>query len=223
MVDDHTLLREGLKNLLEVDGCITVQGQAASAEEGLEKALLTDCDAVLVDISLPNKDGLWLVRQLREQKTDLPVLMLSMHTDDKTVLGALEAGANGYVPKSASYQEIVSAIQEVVSGRSYIHSRVAASVLKGLRHRTSPETGTSLPGGPLTPRETEILSLAAQGLNSQAIAEKLYLSVSTVKTHLRGLYRKLDVTDRTQAVLVGIQRGLVDGSHLQPGSALVPA
>ncbi len=223
MVDDHTLLREGLKNLLEVEGSISVLGQACTAEEGLEKAMLTDCDAVLVDISLPNKDGLWMVRQLRDEKPDLPVLMLSMHTDDKTVLGALEAGANGYVPKSASYHEIVSAIQEVVQGRSYIHSRVATSVLRGLRHRASTESGPTLPGGPLTPRETEILTLAAQGLNSQAIAEKLYLSVSTVKTHLRGLYRKLDVTDRTQAVLVGIQRGLVDGSHLQPGSSAVPA
>lgn len=216
LVDDHTILRESLKTLLEVDKTIMVIAQAQTAEEGLEKLTLMDCDAALVDITLPGKDGMWLVRELRNRKPELPVLMLSMHVDDKTVLSALEAGANGYMPKSANYREILAAIDEVCDGRSYIHSSVAASVLRGLRKKVT-EPSASPPGGPLTPREKEILSLAAQGLNSQGIADKLFLSVSTVKTHLRGLYRKLDVSDRTQAVLVGIQRGLIDGSHLLPG------
>lgn len=222
LVDDHTILRESLKTLLEVDKSIMVIAQAQTAEEGLEKISLLDCDAALIDITLPGKDGMWLVRELRNQKPELPVLMLSMHVDDKTVLAALEAGANGYMPKSANYREILAAIDEICEGRSYIHSSVAASVLRGLRKKVSVESGTALPGGALTPREREILTLAAQGLNSQGIADRLFLSVSTVKTHLRGLYRKLDVSDRTQAVLVGIQRGLIDGRHLLPGGEFEP-
>lgn len=220
MVDDHTLMREALKNLLEVHGGVEVLAQAASAEEGLEKALQANCQAVLVDISLPGKDGLWLVRQLRQHRPDLPVLILSMHTDHHTVLTAIQAGAHGYVPKSASYHEISAAIQAVVAGQSYVHSHVAAAVVASVRHSSTGDEGPASPTcGPLTLREREILTLASQGLNSQAIGAKLSISVSTVKTHLRGLYRKLSATDRTQAVVFGIQRGWIDGSHLETISA----
>lgn len=216
LVDDHAILRESLQKLLELDRSVQVVAQAQTAEEGLEQILGTDCDAAVVDITLPGKDGLWLVRELRQHKPQLPVLVLSMHVDDKTVLAALESGANGYMPKSANYRETVAAILEICDGRSYIHSSVASTVWRALRTRVSQEAGAAAVGDQLTPREKEILTMAAQGLNSQAIAEKLVLSVSTVKTHLRGLYRKLEVSDRTQAVLVGIQRGLIDGSHLLP-------
>lgn len=215
LVDDHEILREGLKSLLELDGTVQVVATESTARAALRKLELLQVDVMLVDVTLPEEDGIWLTREVRQLYPQVPVLMLTMHAEDPIVTGALDAGAAGYLTKSATRNELMQALLAVHSGASYIQPEIAGLVLRTLRSRNHvPEQV----GEALSKREREILQLAAMGKRNQDIAAQLHLSVSTVKTHLRGLYRKLDVTDRTQAVLTAIQRRIIDEPRLGPTS-----
>jgi DNA-binding NarL/FixJ family response regulator len=202
LVDNHTILREGLKRLLELHGDIEVSWMASTAEEALGLGL-EELDLAVIEISLPGENGIWLVRQLRAQFSSLPILMLTMHTDTKSVMEALEAGADGYLTKAVEQQEMLRAIRSLVNGGSHIQARLAPQVIRSLRHkksRSEPEPSD---------RDVEIIKLLVEGRSNSEIAKQICLSVSTVKANLRTLYQKLGVSNRTEAVAVVIQRGLV--------------
>lgn len=202
LVDDHSILREGLKRLLELDGEVVVESMVSTAEEGLRIAS-DRFDLAIIDISLPGENGIWLVRQLRAKIPNLPLLVLTMHTETATVMEALEAGADGYLTKNVEGQEMLKAIRVLVNGGSYIQARVAPQVIGALRKRNNePELEFS-------DRETDIIKLLVAGQTNSEIAGEICLSVSTVKANLRTLYQKLGVSGRTEAVVVAIQRGLV--------------
>mgnify|MGYP006277373519 CR=1 FL=1 len=207
MVDDHLVVRDGMRTLLELSGMVNVVCTAVSAEEALEVVACCACDLVLMDQELPVHDGIWCTREIKRRWPEMKVLMLTMHADEQLVADAVEAGADGYLLKSASRDEVLRALRDVHEGRTYVDPRVAGSLVARLRR--GPVETTRLPPPPLSPRELEILSLAAGGNNNKDIADKLGLAQNTVKTHLRSIYRKCGVPDRLQAVLFAMRNGLV--------------
>ena len=207
LVDDHHILREGLKTLLEADSEVCVIASAETAAEGLTKALGANVQVAVIDISLPDHDGHWLLRQIRQERPSLPVLILSMHADPATVVKVLSDGASGYLTKSADSKELLTAIRSVHNGGSYLQPRIAPFLLGALRKSEN---------GPLQPeftqREKDVLRQVAVGQSNHQIAEGLFVSASTVKAHLRALFRKLGVSTRTEVVVEAIRLGLIDSS-----------
>lgn len=211
LVDDHPILREGLKRLLESQGTVQVVGSVETALAAVATASLTRPDVAIIDLSLPDHDGRWLLRQLKKEFPEMPVLVLTMHLDPDSVVSALTEGASGYLTKTASHHELLQAIETVHSGGSYLQPRIAPHVVGALRCRPSPKNSDNL-----TDRELDILELVADGLSNQAVAERLFVSVSTVKAHLRSCFRKLDVTTRTEVVVEAIRRGLLNKGYGNP-------
>ena len=207
LVDDHRILRDGLQGLLKQDDGVTVAATAGTASEGLTKALGAAVDVALIDLELPDHDGVWLLKQLKEMMPDIAVVVLSMHSDEATVLKVLEAGAEGYLTKAADPREVLAAIKAVHGGSSYLQNELAPYLVTALRKKGSPEAAAH---PRLEPREQEILRRAALGQSNQKIADELFVSVSTVKANLRSLFRKLDVSTRTEAVLEALRRKELD-------------
>lgn len=198
-LEDHLILRQALRDLLERLGNYQIIAEAASATDGLKLLEEKSPELALVDVSLKDHDGIWFVREARARGYTLPIVMLTMHEDDQHVTEAFQAGANGYLVKSATQEEVAQALDQAAAGESYIHPRVAAGVVRYVKSSTREEPL-------LSKREREILASAASGLSNHEIAEHLFLSLSTVKTHLHSIYRKLQVRDRTQAILEAIHR-----------------
>ncbi|MBI3927639.1 MAG: response regulator transcription factor [Armatimonadetes bacterium] len=205
LVEDHKLVREGMRLLLNSDPQIRVMGEAADAEDALAQLLRCQPDVVLIDLSLPGQSGTWCIRQLRENRPDLRFLVVSMYDDPDSVIEAIHAGASGYIVKSATADELRAAVRAVASGGSFLHSEVADAVLRQFRAPGDPPGPGEDPD--LTAREREILAIIAHGLNNRQMAERLHLSVSAVKSHLRSLFRKFAVSDRTQLVVEAIRQG----------------
>ncbi|GMU56191.1 MAG: DNA-binding response regulator [Candidatus Xenobia bacterium] len=202
LVDDHRLLRQALKPLLESSGEILVVAEAGRLSEALREISQLEVDVLIADIAMPDGSGLDLVQQVEEIRPGLPFLFLTMCLDDRTVVEAVDAGARGIVPKSADIEDLMAAIRTVAAGDFYIHSQVAGALMRQVRHRAQSVD-------PLTGRERLILTYLAQGLRTGALAVRLSVSESTVKAHLRSLYQKLGVTHRTEAVLRAVELGLV--------------
>ena len=201
VVEDQRVLREALVLLLEDSDDVVVSGTASSAEEALRK-INNDLDLVILDISLPGRDGIWLTREIKKRRPNLPVLVLTMHDQSDFVLQALESGVDGYLTKSAGQQEILKAIDSLVGKGSYLQARIAPLVVDALRRR---ERSRRIR---FSDREREIAHCLVNGLSNPEIARKIRLSVSTVKSDLRSLYSKLEVSTRTEAVAVAVQKGL---------------
>ena len=197
VVDDHPVFREGLCGVLNSHSSLTVVGEAASLSEALDKLGLCNPDVLITDLRLGEGSGLDLVAQAREQRPDLLMVVISISPDSADVLTAIESGASGYLTKSASREEILHALSEVLQGRSFLHPEVAHVVFARVRTR-SPAPEASLE---MTPRESDILKMLCSGCAPREIGDSLFLSVSTVKTHMRNLYRKLGVNNRTQLLL----------------------
>lgn len=210
MVDDHEVVRDGLRTLLELAGGVTVVGTAESAEAALEMVDARSCDLVLLDLELTAKNGIWCARALKERHPGLRVLVLTMHADERLVADAVEAGADGYLLKSASRDEVFRAMREIHAGGTYIDPRVSGSLVVRLRQGKPSEAELPHPASlvQLSRREREILTMAAQGMNNKDIAERLGVAQNTIKTHLRSIYRKCGVPDRLQAVLYAMRNGL---------------
>jgi DNA-binding NarL/FixJ family response regulator len=213
IVEDHEIVREGFKALLELDLRLKVVAEASCALEALNIIPKINADVVLVDLSLPDQTGIWLIERLQSLFPDLAMIVLTFHNEDQMVVQALRAGARGYLTKNASRLELMAAIAAVRQGGNYIQPSVALPVLQVLR-----STANEI----VTTREREILLQAANGHNNQQIAQELSLSVSTVKTHLRAIFGKLDVADRTQAVLEAVRRGIIPSPGSRPIGELGP-
>jgi DNA-binding NarL/FixJ family response regulator len=206
IADDQTLFRSGLARLLEVDDRVAVVGEAVDGNDAVKLALALKPDIVLMDIKMPNLDGIEATRRIVTENPKIRVLMLTTFEADNHVIQALKAGASGYVLKDSQAGAIVSSILAVVAGEKVMASAVANRVLEMLTGATTPKEFYD----GLTAREVEILRMLATGLANKQIAFKLKISEKTVRNHVSNMYEKLHIYDRAQAVLYAVRKGLVE-------------
>jgi DNA-binding NarL/FixJ family response regulator len=206
IADDQTLFRTGLARLLAEDARVQVVGLAADGLQAIKLAASLKADVVLMDLKMPNLDGVEATRQIRSELPEVKVLILTTYETDSYVLQALKAGASGYVLKDSQPSAIVSSILAVMAGERVMASAVANRVLDMLSGTTTPKEFYD----GLTAREVEILKLIAAGRANKQIAHRLAISEKTVRNHVSNLYEKLKIYDRTQAVLYAIRKGLVE-------------
>ncbi|WP_106538985.1 response regulator transcription factor [Haloactinopolyspora alba] len=201
LVDDHELIRQGLRRAFERDVDFTVVGEASTVAEAHRLADATQPTVAVIDIRLPDGSGLELAKALRTARPDVGLVILTMYVGDDHLFGALDAGASAFVPKSAPSDEVVSAARHAAATPS---SFVAADLAEAMQRRMHPT------GPQLTRREREVLDLLADGLGVSNIARKLYISESTTKTHVSKLYDKLGASNRAQAIMAAVRAGLLD-------------
>ncbi|HEV2034876.1 MAG TPA: response regulator transcription factor [Candidatus Dormibacteraeota bacterium] len=206
IADDQTLFRSGMARLLDVDDRVQVVGEAADGVEAVKLALKVKPDVVLMDIKMPNLDGIEATRRIVTENPEIKVLMLTTFDSDNNVIQALKAGACGYVLKDSQPGAIVSSILAVVAGERVMASTVANRVLEMLTGATTPKEFYD----GLTAREVEILNLVATGMANKQIAFRLKISDKTVRNHVSNMYEKLGIYDRSQAVLYAVRKGLVE-------------
>jgi DNA-binding NarL/FixJ family response regulator len=206
IADDQTLFRSGLARLLDGDDRVSVVGEAADGLEAVKLAASLKPDVVLMDIKMPNLDGIEATRRIVSESPKSKVLMLTTFDADNHVIQALKAGASGYVLKDSEASAIVSSILAVVAGERVMASAVANRVLEMLTGATSPKEFYD----GLTAREVEILKMLATGMANKQIAYKLGISEKTVRNHVSNMYEKLNIYDRAQAVLYAVRKGLVE-------------
>jgi len=204
LADDHKMLREGLRRSM-VERGFDVVGEARDGAEAVELANALRPDVILMDVSMPEIDGVEATRQIRERQPDVRIVMLTMHADQDVLADAIRAGANGYLVKDCSTDEIASAIETVAGGETALSPRLAASMLAEVRRQEDQAEQTRV----ITKREEEVLQHIADGCSTPEVAERLYISQKTVKNHLASIYQKLDARDRTQAVLQAVRMGIV--------------
>jgi DNA-binding NarL/FixJ family response regulator len=216
LADDQTLIRQGIRLLLEIEADIQVVGQAADGLEVLQQVEATHPDVVLMDVRMPKMDGVEATRQLAARFPEVKVIILTTFEDDETVFEGLKAGARGYLLKDISSEEMAEAVRKVAAGEALIEPRITRKVLAEFsrlataRDSHSPSTSkTDSPAISLTEREREVLNALAQGLSNREIAEQLVITEGTVKNHVSSLIDKLGVRDRTQAILKGQELGLI--------------
>lgn len=204
LADDHNLVRAGVRKILEGDPRMRVVAEAANGLAALEALEKQAVDVLVLDLSMPDLDGLEVLRRARKSHPDLRVLVLTMHADPEYVARAVEAGANGYLLKDSAVQDLVAGIEAAVAGRNYYSPPIQAALAEILRNRTNPR-----PFDQLTDREREVLRAVAKGLPTKEIASQLGISVRTVETHRANLMRKLDVRSVALLTQVAIREGLI--------------
>ena len=206
IADDHPLLREAIRNAFEQHDDIEVVAEANDGEEAVTLCAELKPDIVVMDIVMPKLSGIEATKQIRKVSPTTAVLILTAYDDDRYVIGLLEAGAAGYLLKSARGQDLVGAVRTVRAGESVLHPTIIAKILK---HRMQSQTPSSerRTAEPLSERETEILKLAAKGMSNKDIAAELFLSVRTVKAHLSNVFNKIGVASRTEAIVKGVREG----------------
>ena len=206
VADDQAAIREALATVLDLFDDIEVVGQAADGAEAVRLAEQHTPDVVLMDLRMPGTDGIEATRQLAERQPDIAVVVLTTFADDESVLAALGAGARGYLTKDSGRADILRAVQAAAAGQSVldpaVQQRLIAAASKNLPIAKA-ETPLDI-----TPREREVLGLIGAGLPNAAIAERLFVSEATVKTHINNLFAKLNIRDRAEAVRLAIQHGL---------------
>lgn len=208
IADDHAIVREGTRRFLEQEEDLDVVAEAADGVEAVRLAGSLKPDVAIMDIAMPNVDGIEATRQIKQQFPSVAVLVLSAYDDDQFVFSLLEAGAAGYLLKSIRGNELVDAIRAVNAGESVLHPSIARKVLNRFSD-TSGKPRKQKVTDVLTEREIEVLQFATQGLSNQEIADKLYLSLRTVQSHLNHIFNKLQVSSRTEAVVRALKEGWV--------------
>lgn len=208
IADDHGLVREGLRRLLETELDIRVVGEACDGIEVLEMVDALEPDVVLMDINMPIADGIAATREIAQRRPETAVIVLTMHKEDGHAVRAVQAGARGYLLKNAKVTELVGAIRAVHKGASLVDPMMMTKVLAEFR-RMAVATGTSEGLAGLTEAELDILRLLAAGASNKEIAKDLGMANSTVKNKLTVLFGKIDVADRTQAAIFALRNGLV--------------
>ena len=225
LVEDHDLTRIGLRTTLQQQADLQVIGEAVNATNGLKLVKELSPDVAIIDIDLPDTDGIALTRQVREWQTEgaenpIRVLMLTMHDSSQKVLAAFAAGADAYCVKTIKTEQLVEAIHSAHEGHGWVDPTIANIVLKQIRqedatasdvsiHGLEPEDAELLKSNTLTPREIDVLELIVAGYGNTEIGEKLFLSLGTVKTHVRNILAKLAASDRTQAAVRALRAGLI--------------
>jgi DNA-binding NarL/FixJ family response regulator len=213
IADDHSLARESLRDMLVDEPDMEVVGEAANGRESLALCSRLRPDLVLMDVRMPQMDGLAATREIKREFPHIIVMMVTMHENADYLLEALRAGAGGYILKDALEHEVVAAVRQVLNGESPLDTELAARLLMRLASE-SDERESSLQGpqkheGVLTPREIEVLELLKLGLTNMQIGQELFISALTVKRHVENIIIKLGVSDRTQAVVRALEMGLL--------------
>jgi DNA-binding NarL/FixJ family response regulator len=209
IVDDHPMVRAGLRSLLTAPG-IDIIGEAASGVEAIQKITQLTPQVALMDIRMPDMDGIAALEQIKAARLPTRVIMVTTYKNTTYLLRALAAGADGYVLKDISREELLATVQAVAAGESRVDQAFLQNVLRSLNDSSQIQSGAAPePVEPLTPREMDVLQLLVEGLTNQAIAQMLGLSAGTVKGYVQAILRKLGVTDRTQAAVWAIRAGLI--------------
>jgi NarL family two-component system response regulator LiaR len=206
IADDHAVVREGLRSFLDVQEGVEVVGEAEDGEAAVAAVERLVPDVVLMDLVMPQMDGLAALRRLREISPSTRVVVLTSYAQDEKVLAAIRAGAAGYLLKDVRPPELVEAIRRAADGEAWLHPTAAARLMRELAERGAAEEADA---ARLTPRELEVLRLIAQGKSNKAIAAELVVSEKTVKTHVSNILAKLHLADRTQAALYAVRQRLV--------------
>lgn len=209
LADDHPIVRKALRNDLEKEADFAVLAEAGDGEEAVKLVSELTPDIVIMDIGMPKINGIEATRQIKASHPDIIVLVLTVYDDVEHILGILESGADGYLTKNILVEDIIKSIRSVVAGETVLSPQVFQQVLKyALRHSTKPvrlDTGVKL-----TARELEILQLIAKGISNKEIADELKISSRTVKSHMVDIFRKLDVSSRTEAVITSLRIGFIN-------------
>jgi DNA-binding NarL/FixJ family response regulator len=208
LVDDHAVVRKGIREFLEDEGDIRVVAEAADGETALVLIREYQPDVAVLDIQMPGISGIEVTRQLRSGGNAVGVLILTAYDDDPFIMAGIEAGANGYVLKSAAPEEIVRAVRAVYEGQSAVDPAVASKLIQYLSGRST-AAARKVPEA-LTDREVEVLALVAQGLTNRAIGRKLGISDRTVQGHLANIFAKLGASSRTEAVMSAVKLGWIE-------------
>lgn len=205
IVDDHPVVCDGLAAMLGRQPDVRVVGEASNGLEAVERARELQPDVVLMDLRMPELDGVEAMRRIRAQNPEVKFLVLTTFDNDEYIFQAIEAGAKGYLLKDASREELFQAVRAAYRGESLIQPAIAAKILNRFA-LLSRQVGEAQP---LSEREVEVLRLMARGAANKEIATSLFISESTVKTHVTNIFHKLDVNDRTEAVTKALQKGII--------------
>lgn len=207
IADDHAVVREGLRLLLGSEPGMAVVGQAADGVEAVQMAERLEPDVILLDLMMPNKNGIEAITEIKNNNSEARILVLTSFAEDEMVFPAIKGGALGYLLKDSSPQELLQAIRDTYEGESSLHPTIARKLIREINR---PAQDLPPAEEPLTEREVEVLKLVAHGLSNQAIAEKLTISERTVRTHVGNILKKLHLANRTQAALYALREGLTD-------------
>ncbi|AND42233.1 MULTISPECIES: response regulator [Cytobacillus] len=218
IIDDHQLFREGVKRILDFEKSFNVVAEGDDGSEAMGLVEEYDPDVIIMDINMPNTNGVEATRQLINKYPESKVIILSIHDDENYVTHALKTGASGYLLKEMDADALVEAVKVVADGGSYLHPKVTHNLVNEYRRLAAEGTGTTSysqveirrPLHLLTRRECEVLQLLADGKSNRGIGEALYISEKTVKNHVSNILQKMNVNDRTQAVVVAIKNGWVE-------------
>ncbi len=203
IADDHAIVRSGIGALLETIDDFTVVGEAADGQQAVDDVLVLRPDVILMDLEMPVLDGIQAIEQIMEQWPEAHILVLTSFATDDRVFPAVKAGALGYLLKDSGPDALVLAIRQVHRGESSLHPKIARKLIQELAKPTNQPPTVD----PLTPREVDVLQLVAQGLGNQEIADKLFISEPTVRSHVSNILSKLHLASRTQAALYALREG----------------
>lgn len=198
IADDHEVMRDGLAAVLESEPDITIAGQAENGRQAVEKFHELKPDLVLMDLAMPEMDGVEAILEIRRGSPDALIVVLTTYDGDEDVFRALESGAKGYLLKDCSTEDLVGAIRKIAAGGTHVSEHASAQL-----------AGRAMAGAAVSPREVEVLRLIAAGKSNKEIASLLFISEGTVKTHVINIHNKLGVRDRTEAVVTAIRRGIL--------------
>jgi len=204
LVDDHAVLRDGLRNILELEDDIRVVGEAVSGDDALKNVPMCEPDVILMDINMPEKNGVEVTGILKKKYPSIKVLVLTMHNHDEYFMAAIREGADGYLLKDAPSEQVVEAIRTVARGESVIHPSMTKKLLNfHQQQQEQPKENV------LTEREMEVLQCLVEGMSNKEIADRLFISDKTVKIHVSKIFKKFDVKSRSQVVIYAVQNKLV--------------
>ncbi|MCR4434528.1 MAG: response regulator transcription factor [Clostridiales bacterium] len=207
IADDHSMFRQGLKQILELENDIVVIAQASNGDEAVKLAREKKPDVILMDINMPSTNGLQAIKELRQENSGSKIIVLTIHQDREYLFKTLQMGAEGYLLKDAEPAVLIEAIRNVVKGQSYIQPNMTKELVKEFNRVTLREREKN-DENCLTMREVEVLELIAEGMINKEIARQLYISEKTVKNHVSNIFKKLNVSDRTQAAIYAFKHNL---------------